>query len=123
VTTGADAVETGPGGKEGDTRLLLWPLAYTLRYCGMQVADPVLAHGVHGFHTGAAKAALERRLAGVLTAQPGVIATLDTRATLPFNADSEFDAAGRLRPGAPEHWPFIRQTGRVRGPSPRRGPA
>ena len=40
VTTGADAVESGPDGKEGDTRLLLWPLAQTLRYLGMTVLAP-----------------------------------------------------------------------------------
>jgi NAD(P)H dehydrogenase (quinone) len=27
---------------------------------------------------------------------------------MPFNADTDFDAEGRLRPDAPSHWPFIR---------------
>jgi NAD(P)H dehydrogenase (quinone) len=108
VTTGANAAETGPDGKEGETRLLLWPLAYTLRYCGMDVAEPVLVHGVHGYHEGAKKAALEARLAGVLAAQGEVIAGLGARALMPFNADAEFDAEGRLRRDAPSHWPFIR---------------
>lgn len=30
------------GGKEGDTNLHLWSLAYTLRYCGFTVKQPVL---------------------------------------------------------------------------------
>lgn len=85
VTTGARASETGPDGKEGETRLLLWPLAYTLRYCGMDVAEPVLTHGVHGYHEGARKADLEARLARVLADQRAVIATLETRPLLPFN--------------------------------------
>ena len=109
VTTGARAAESGPDGKEGDTRLLLWPHAYTLRYCGMDVAQPLLVHGVHGYHEGAAKAALDARLAGVLADQAGVIAALDERALMAFNADSDFDAEGRLRADAPSHSPFIRR--------------
>ena len=42
-------------GKEGDVHLLLWPLAYTLRYCGMAVHEPVLIHGVHGYFEGAGR--------------------------------------------------------------------
>jgi NAD(P)H dehydrogenase (quinone) len=111
VTTGARASEAGPDGKEGETRLLLWPLAYTLRYCGMEVAEPVLVHGVHGYHTGARKADLDARLARVLADQRSVIARLGERALMPFNADADFDSDGRLHPGAPGHWPFIRQPG------------
>lgn len=108
VTTGAKATEAGPDGKEGETRLLLWPLAYTLRYCGMEVAEPLLAHGVHGYHTGARKAELEARLAAVLAAQADVLAGLEARPLMPFNPDGDFDADGRLKPEAPSHWPFIR---------------
>ncbi len=108
VTTGAQAVESGPDGKEGETRLLLWPLAQTLRYCGMAVAEPVVVHGVHGYHNGAARAALEVRLAAVLEGQAALLAGLGARARMPFNPDTDFDAAGRLRPDAPSHWPFIR---------------
>jgi NAD(P)H dehydrogenase (quinone) len=108
VTTGSRASESGPDGKEGETRLLLWPLAYTLRYCGMDVAEPVIVHGVHGYHRGGRKAELEARLARVLAAQEMVVAGLDDRPLMPFNADTDFDGEGRLRPEAPSHWPFIR---------------
>ncbi|MCU4655092.1 NAD(P)H-dependent oxidoreductase [Roseibacterium sp. SDUM158016] len=109
VSTGAKASESGPGGKEGETRLLLWPLAYTLRYCGFDVAEPLLVHGVHGYFTGAEEAALEERLSGVLAAQAGMIAGLSGRALMSFNADADFDDEGRLKPGAPSHSPFIRR--------------
>lgn len=109
VTTGASAAECGADGKEGDTRLLLWPHAYTLRYCGMDVAQPLLVHGVHGYHTGAAEQALTARLAQVLADQAGVMATLAQRPLMAFNADSDFDADGRLRPEAPSNTPFIRR--------------
>ncbi len=110
VSTGAEADECGPDGKEGDARLLLWPLAYTFRYCGYAVKDPVLTHGVHGYFEGADKAALQDRLTRVLATQHDIIADWDTRPTLPFNTDTDFDAAGRLRPDAPSHSPFIRRT-------------
>lgn len=111
VTTGARASEAGPDGKEGETRLLLWPLAYTLRYCGMDVAEPVLAHGVHGYHEGARKAELEARLSRVLADQAALLAGLDRRPLMPFNADGDFDKDGRLRREAPSHWPFVRHEG------------
>jgi NAD(P)H dehydrogenase (quinone) len=111
VTTGARDSEAGPDGKEGETQLLLWPLAYTLRYCGMDVTEPLLVHGVHGYHEGARKAALEARLGAVLADQGGVIAGLGQRALMPFNADADFDTEGRLRRDAPSHWPFIRHEG------------
>lgn len=107
VSTGADETEAGPSGREGDTRLLLWPLAMTFRYLGYDVLDPVCAHGVHGYHSGAAEAALRERLGAVLEAQGDVLAGWQARARLPFNADAEFDAEGRLRTGSPQHTPFI----------------
>ena len=107
VTTGAPAAECGPDGKEADTRLLLWPHAYTLRYCGMDVAQPLIVHGVHGYHEGAAKEALDMRLTHMLDGQAQVIATLADRPLIPFNRDSDFDESGRLRADAPSHSPFI----------------
>jgi len=109
VTTGASAVECGPDGKEGDVRLLLWPLAYTLRYCGMEVHEPVLLHGVHGYFEGAEKAALEARLSAALEDQARLIREIDRRPLMRFNADTDFDETGRLRPDAPSHSPFIRR--------------
>jgi NAD(P)H dehydrogenase (quinone) len=108
VSTGADEDEAGPHGKEGDARLLLWPTAMTLRYLGMTVHEPVFAKGVHGYHTGERRAALDARLSTLLDGQADLIKTLPQRPALPFNADSDFDAQGRLKPGAPEHWPFTR---------------
>ncbi|MCC5975138.1 MAG: NAD(P)H-dependent oxidoreductase [Rubellimicrobium sp.] len=107
VTTGADAAQTGPDGKEADTRLLLWPLAHTFRYCGATVVDPVLLHGVHGYAKGAEKPALEHRLAAALAAQAGLIAGIAQRPVWSFNSDADFDRSGRLRPDAPIHSPFI----------------
>ena len=108
VTTGSSADESAPDGREGDIRLLLWPLAYTFRYLGMTVLEPVIVHGVHGYHRDSRKQDLERRLVQVLAGHDTTIAGLAARADWPFNADRDFDAQGRLRPEAPSHAPMIR---------------
>ncbi len=108
VTTGSSAAESGPGGKEGDIRMLLWPAAYTLRYLGFDVLEPVTVHGVHGHHRGARADALHTRLTEALARQDRLIATFDDLPRMRFNADSEFDAEGRLKPGRESHSPFIR---------------
>ena len=66
VSTGSSAQESAPDGKEGDVRMLLWPLAYTFRYLGCRVAQPLVAHGVHGYWKGIQKAELEARLTAQL---------------------------------------------------------
>ena len=109
VSTGSSAAESGPGGKEGEATLLLWPLAHALRYVGFTVLRPHLVHGVHGFHQGGAREALERRLSDVLAAQDALIGGLDEREAMAFNADGDFDAGGVLRPDAPSHSPFVRR--------------
>ncbi len=108
VTTGSRAAESAHNGKEGDIRMLLWPLAYTLRYLGYDVYVPEILHGIHGYHEGENRAALEDRLATALAEQAELIAGLPSRPLLPFNADSDFDAAGRLHPDRPSVTPFIR---------------
>ena len=107
VSTGATATECGPDGKEGNARLLLWPAAYALRYCGIDICEPVLAHGVHGYLEGARRTELESRLRKVIAEQATVMATLDNRTLWPFNADNDFGTDGRLLPDAPVHWPFV----------------
>ncbi|MGR3712480.1 MAG: NAD(P)H-dependent oxidoreductase [Shimia sp.] len=108
VTTGASASECGPDGKEGDLQLLLWPLAQTFRYLGMQVLEPVAVHGVHGYFEGADEAALQARLRDVLGAQTDVMAGWRAHPRMPFNGDAEFDGEGRLQAGAVSHSPFVR---------------
>ncbi|KUF09747.1 NAD(P)H-dependent oxidoreductase [Pseudoponticoccus marisrubri] len=107
VTTGASEAEVGPRGKEGRLDLQLWPVAYTLRYCGFDIARPVALHDVHGYWDGAEKDALEARLSAALAGQRDVIAGLPVRPRWRFNADADFDETGRLKPGAPVYWPFV----------------
>lgn len=108
VSTGASAAESGPDGKEGDTRLHLWPAAYTLRYLGFDVIEPVIVHGVHGYQKGDRKAAMEDRLASVLAGQAAILRDFDALPLIRFNPDTDFDRDGRLLPDATSHGPFIR---------------
>lgn len=110
VTTGASAAESGPEGKEGDTRLHLWPAAYALRYLGFDLLEPVIVHGVHGYHRGPRKGELDRRLRTVLAAQSDLMARFGQAPLMVFNSDGDFDAEGRLKPQAVSRSPFIRHT-------------
>ncbi len=107
VTTGATEAECGPSGKEGNVQLLLWPAAYTLRYLGIKILDPVVVSGVHGYHVGADRTELEQRLAGVLNDQADLIAEFERRSAIQFNMDQDFDSDGRLKSGSQSHNPFI----------------
>ena len=108
VTTGSRAEESAYNGKEGDVTMLLWPAAYTLRYLGFDVAVPEILHGVHGYHRDARLTALQDRLSQAIANQPTLIAGLPDRPLIAFNADTDFDADGRLRPDAQSHSHFIR---------------
>ncbi|WP_102109503.1 NAD(P)H-dependent oxidoreductase [Oceaniglobus roseus] len=109
VSTGGTEAQSGPDGKEGDTRLLLWPLAQTLRYCGVEVLQPRIVHGVHGYHRPEGQAKLGRALEHMLATQGQAMAEWDSAPRIPFNADSDFDESQRLKDGAPSHSPFIRK--------------
>jgi len=113
VTTGASAIESGPDGKEGDTNMHLWPLAYTLRYCGFTVKQPLIFHGVHGYFDGENQHDLEKRCSNKLKTQLQVISNWNVIPAITFNADHDFDEKGRLKPTSPSHSAFIRQTNRV----------
>ncbi|GAB2183491.1 NAD(P)H-dependent oxidoreductase [Roseibium sp. LAB1] len=108
VTTGSKASESAHNGKEGDIQMLLWPLAYTLRYLGFSVLVPRIVHGIHGYHKGAAREDLEARLRNEIEHHRKTIASFETLPRITFNADSEFDRAGALLPGATSHSHFIR---------------
>lgn len=108
VTTGSSQDESAHNGKEGDVNMLLWPAAYTLRYLGFSVLEPKVVHGVHGYHRGDRRLALEARLQTVLDEQATLIQQFDTRPCLKFNVDTDFDTNGRLRPDRQSETLFIR---------------
>jgi len=108
VTTGSSEAESAFNGKEGDVQMLLWPTAYTLRYLGYTVLVPKVVHGVHGYHKAAKLKELRSRLRAVLNDHDRMMAALDKRPAISFNADSDFDRNGRLKVKSPSHSLFIR---------------
>jgi NAD(P)H dehydrogenase (quinone) len=108
VTTGSSEAACSPTGKEGDTRLVLWPALYSMRYLGFTVLQPFLVHGVRGGLTGPAADAANARLHAIEQRFATVLRQLDDAPVMPFNADTDFDENGQLKPDAPVYSPFIR---------------
>jgi len=110
VTTGASEESCSHSGREGDTRLHLWPILFPFRYLGFDVLEPEVFHGVGGV------AFIEGHEGGLSTLDTysnGWAATLETlssRPLVPYNRDQDFDETKRLVPGAPVYSPFVRHT-------------
>jgi NAD(P)H dehydrogenase (quinone) len=108
VTAGSSAADCSPDGKEGDTRLILWPIHYSLHYVGFTVLEPAIVTGVRGGLDGEQALAQAHYLERELGEHRARLANIDARAALRFNAAQDWDEHGKLRPGAPVHSPFIR---------------
>ncbi len=107
ITTGASADSCAFNGREGDTKLLGWPLVFPFRYIGFDVLEPVIFHGVGGV------ASMEQHEDGLSDIdryfrQWGeTLADIESRSKIPFNQDTDFDERTRLVEGAPVYSPFI----------------
>lgn len=107
ITTGASSDSCSFDGREGDTRLVIWPLLFPFRYIGFDVVKPVIMHGIGGV------ASIEAHENGVSDLDrykqnwKSTLSKLDTRKVVSFNADDEFGESKRLKPGSPSYSPFI----------------
>ncbi len=108
VTTGASEDNCAHNGREGDTRLHLWPILYPFRYLGFSVLQPEILHGV------GSTAFMEGHEGGLSTLDAytnrwtSALETLTSRPLVPYNRDNEFDETKRLQPDAPVYSPFTR---------------
>lgn len=108
VTTGASAQNCAPNGREGDTRMHLWPVLYPFRYLGFSVYEPEILHGV------GAVAYMEGHEEGLSTVEAHAgqwaktLTSLEDRAIIKYNADTDFDYNKQLLPSATSYSPFIR---------------
>ena len=48
ITTGASEDSCSFNGREGDSRLLAWPMLFPFRYIGFDVLEPTIFHGIGG---------------------------------------------------------------------------
>jgi len=108
VTTGSSEAACSPDGPEGDTRLILWPSLYALRYLGFTVLQPNLIYGVRSGLAGAQAEAQQRALAERTRDYENQLRHLDDVPVVPFNRAEDWDDRGKLVPGAPVYSPFIR---------------
>lgn len=107
VTTGASADSCSHDGREGDTRMHLWPFLFAYRYLGFEVLTPEVLHGIGGvaFVEGedGETSAVDRYRERWKTS----LGSLGDRPKVPYNADTDFGADKRLLDGAPAHSPFV----------------
>jgi NAD(P)H dehydrogenase (quinone) len=110
VTTGASEDACSHRGREGDTRLHLWPILFSFRYLGFDVLEPEIFHGVGGV------AFVEGHEGGLSTLDTysnrwaAALETLSSRPLVQYNRDHDFDETKRLVSGAPAYSPFVRHT-------------
>ena len=108
VTTGASEEACSHRGREGDTRLHLWPILFSFRYLGFDVLEPEIFHGVGGV------AFVEGHETGLSTLDTysnrwaAALETLSSRPLVQYNRDHDFDETKRLVSGAPVYSPFVR---------------
>lgn len=110
MTAGSSREACSPDGKEGDTRLILWPIHYSLHYVGFTVLEPVIITDVRGGRTAADADLQGSELDHRLREQRTLFENIDSRPAIPFNRGEDWDEHGKLRPGAPVYSPFIRHS-------------
>lgn len=108
VTTGASADSCAHNGREGNTHLHLWPILFPFRYLGFGVYQPEVFHGVGGVSFIEGQEDGLSALDTYTNRWVAALGSLEARAQVPYNRDTDFDKSKRLVPGAPDYSPFIR---------------
>jgi len=108
VTAGSSMEACAHDGQEGDTRLILWPINYSLHYLGFTVLESLIITGVRSAVAGEDPAVHEHRLQEHLRRHATHFASLDAIPAIPFNAAEDWDQRRKLKKHAPVHSPFIR---------------
>jgi len=108
VTAGAPAPSYDYNGRSGELSLLLWPMHKSLVYVGFEVLPPHLSAGIQDGIKYDGAADEQRRIDAYKAGLEARLRALDGAEPLKFNTMADFDASGRLLPGAPGYSPFIR---------------
>jgi NAD(P)H dehydrogenase (quinone) len=108
ATAGASMQACAPDGRDGNMRLILWPLLHALHYIGFDVLEPYLIHGVRGGLAADAAARQRDYLAQRIFDYRARLADWEGWPSVPFNRDEDFTEGRALRPNAPVHSPFVR---------------
>jgi NAD(P)H dehydrogenase (quinone) len=108
VTAGSSMEACAHDGQEGDTRLILWPINYSLHYLGFTVLESMIITGVRSAAVGEDSGARKHRLEEQLRRHAMQFANPDAIPAIPFNAAEDWDERRKLKACAPVHSPFIR---------------
>ena len=108
VTAGSSAEACSHDGREGDTRLILWPINYALHYVGFTVLEPLILTSIRDARDDIEAHDQARFLEGQMRCHSETLASLHRRSAVPFNAEDDWDERRKLKAGAPVHSPFIR---------------
>jgi len=108
VTTGASAETCSHSGREGDTRLVLWPILHSFRYLGFGILEPEIFHGVAGTGFTEGHESGPSTLDRYSSRWAAALETLFSRPLFRYNGDQDFDETERLVSGAPVYSPFVR---------------
>ena len=108
VTTGSSARACAVNGREGDTRLLLWPLMYSLRYVGFEVMEPHVVHGVRSGLPADRMQAHDEAMVAATSDYRERLVHWQQLPSVPFNDSEDFEDGAVLRADATAYSPFIR---------------
>jgi len=107
VTTGASEDSCSFDGREGDTRLHLWPMLFPFRYVGYDILVPEVLHGIGGVAFVEGQDAATSAVDSYTQRWRDQLTALDHRPSVPYNRNTDFNDRKRLNPDAPSHSPFI----------------
>ena len=97
VNMGDSKNENSYNGKEGDIDLLLWHIAYTMRYLGMDVVAYKILNSVHSYYFGIAVLGHQKHLSVELAGHKSFIENCFHVSPKEFNQDCDFTDQGFLR--------------------------
>lgn len=112
-TAGSSAQACAPNGRDGNMRLMLWPLLYSLHYVGFDVLEPYLIYGVRGGLIVDQADQQQRELASQTLDYQIKLRLWKEWPSIQFNHDEDFSDAQVLKSDAPVYSPFIRHNGLV----------
>ena len=95
-------------GRDGDMRLMLWPVMHALHYIGFDVMEPELIHGIRGGLTANQADLQQTRLIQCASEYRARRANWNEWPLLPCNHDEDFLDGETLKPDAPVYSPFVR---------------
>lgn len=107
-TAGSSEQACGANGRDGDMRLMLWPIMNALHYIGFEVLQPYLIHGVRGGLAENEMMLQRDQLAQRLLDYRAELDRWEDWPSVPFNSSEDFTEQLTLKPGAPVYSPFVR---------------